>query len=68
VFIRVFGLASKKYQKTISPRYNITGVKSIEGDVNTYAASLGHTNLKTTQSYFGSFDDEKTKGYLDALL
>jgi integrase len=30
--------------------------------------SLGHTNLKTTQSYLGSFDDEKTKGYLDALL
>lgn len=29
--------------------------------------SLGHTNLKTTQSYLGSFDDE-TKGYLDALL
>jgi integrase len=30
--------------------------------------SLGHTNLKTTQSYLGSFDDEKTKSYLDALL
>lgn len=30
--------------------------------------SLGHTNLKTTQSYLGSFEDEKTKGYLDALL
>ena len=30
--------------------------------------SLGYTNLKTTQSYLGSFDDEKTKGYLDALL
>lgn len=30
--------------------------------------SLGHTNLKTTQSYLGSFDDEKTKSYLDALI
>ena len=30
--------------------------------------SLGHTNIKTTQSYLGSFSDEKTKGYLDALL
>jgi integrase len=30
--------------------------------------SLGHTNLNTTQSYLGRFDDEKTKSYLDALL
>ncbi|WP_247237754.1 site-specific integrase [Telluribacter sp. SYSU D00476] len=30
--------------------------------------SLGHTNIKTTESYLGSFDDEKTKKYLEALL
>lgn len=30
--------------------------------------ALGHTNLKTTQSYLGSFDDENAKMYLEALL
>ncbi|HEV7348206.1 tyrosine-type recombinase/integrase [Telluribacter sp.] len=30
--------------------------------------SLGHTNIKTTESYLGSFDDEKTRKYLEALL
>lgn len=29
--------------------------------------SLGHTNLKTTESYLGSFDDEEAKGFLNAL-
>lgn len=29
--------------------------------------SLGHTNLKTTESYLGSFDDEEAKGFLSAL-
>lgn len=28
---------------------------------------LGHTNLKTTESYLGSFDDEEAKGFLNAL-
>jgi integrase len=30
--------------------------------------ALGHTNIKATQNYLGSFDDEKTKSYLDALV
>jgi len=30
--------------------------------------SLGHTNIKTTESYLGSFDDEKTKKYFESLL
>ncbi|TAH14490.1 MAG: hypothetical protein EAZ14_03885 [Runella slithyformis] len=30
--------------------------------------SLGHTNLKTTENYLGSFSDEKIKSYLDNLL
>ena len=30
--------------------------------------SLGHTSISTTESYLGSFDDEKTKKYLSALL
>jgi integrase len=30
--------------------------------------SLGHTSISTTESYLGSFDDEKTKKYLNALL
>jgi integrase len=29
--------------------------------------SLGHTNIKTTESYLGSFDDEEAKGFLTAL-
>ncbi|RIV19419.1 hypothetical protein DYU11_25290 [Fibrisoma montanum] len=29
--------------------------------------SLGHTNLKTTESYLGSFDDEEAKAFLNAL-
>lgn len=29
--------------------------------------SLGHTNLKTTESYLGSFDDEEAKEFLNAL-
>ena len=29
--------------------------------------SLGHTNIKTTESYLGSFDDEEAKGFLNAL-
>ncbi|WP_020597123.1 site-specific integrase [Spirosoma panaciterrae] len=29
--------------------------------------SLGHTNLKTTESYLGSFDDEEAKSFLNAL-
>jgi len=29
--------------------------------------SLGHTNLKTTESYLGSFDDEEAKAFLTAL-
>lgn len=29
--------------------------------------SLGHTNLKTTESYLGSFDDEEAKAFLEAL-
>ena len=29
--------------------------------------SLGHTNLKTTESYLGSFDDEEAKQFLNAL-
>ncbi|MFD2937255.1 tyrosine-type recombinase/integrase [Spirosoma flavum] len=28
---------------------------------------LGHTNLKTTESYLGSFDDEEAKVFLNAL-
>jgi len=30
--------------------------------------SLGHTSISTTESYLGSFDDEKTKKYLTALF
>jgi integrase len=30
--------------------------------------ALGHTTIKTTESYLGSFDDDKTRKYLDALL
>ncbi|MNL63338.1 Tyrosine recombinase XerC [compost metagenome] len=30
--------------------------------------ALGHTSISTTESYLGSFDDEKTKKYLSALL
>lgn len=29
--------------------------------------SLGHTNLKTTESYLGSFDDDEAKEFLNAL-
>ncbi len=29
---------------------------------------LGHTEVKTTQNYLGSFEDEHTKGFLDNLL
>ena len=29
--------------------------------------SLGHTNIKTTESYLGSFDDEEAKVFLNAL-
>ncbi|WP_420146952.1 tyrosine-type recombinase/integrase [Spirosoma sp.] len=29
--------------------------------------SLGHTNLKTTESYLGSFDDDEAKIFLNAL-
>ncbi len=29
--------------------------------------SLGHTNISTTEAYLGSFDDEQTKKYLQAL-
>ncbi len=28
---------------------------------------LGHTNLKTTESYLGSFDDDEAKTFLTAL-
>ncbi|GAB3701149.1 site-specific integrase [Spirosoma flavus] len=30
--------------------------------------SLGHTSIKTTQDYLGSFEDEQTKKYLSNLL
>lgn len=30
--------------------------------------SLGHTNIKTTENYLGSFDEEQARQYLDALL
>ena len=29
--------------------------------------SLGHTNIKTTESYLGSFDDDEAKAFLNAL-
>lgn len=29
--------------------------------------SLGHTNIKTTESYLGSFDDDEAKAFLTAL-
>jgi integrase len=29
---------------------------------------LGHTDIKTTQNYLGSFEDEQTKGFLSNLL
>jgi integrase len=29
--------------------------------------ALGHTNIKTTESYLGSFDDEEAKAFLNAL-
>lgn len=30
--------------------------------------SLGHTNISTTESYLGTFDDKQTKKYLKALI
>jgi len=39
-----------------------------EAPIAFISQSLGHQNISTTQSYLGSFDDEKTKKYLAALL
>jgi integrase len=39
-----------------------------EAPVAFISQSLGHQNISTTQAYLGTFDDEKTKEYLKALL
>lgn len=39
-----------------------------EAPIAFISQSLGHQNISTTQAYLGSFDDEKTKMYLDALV
>ncbi|WP_234733442.1 tyrosine-type recombinase/integrase [Tellurirhabdus bombi] len=39
-----------------------------EAPVAFISQALGHTNLKTTESYLGSFGDEKKKKYLKSLL
>lgn len=73
---------TNKYMKRIGEKLGIEGDLNTYAARHSFATillqsdapvafisqALGHTNLKTTQSYLGSFDDEKTKGYLDALL
>ncbi|WP_025764997.1 site-specific integrase [Dyadobacter tibetensis] len=39
-----------------------------EAPIAFISQALGHQNISTTQAYLGSFDDEKTKNYLNALL
>lgn len=39
-----------------------------EAPVAFISQSLGHTSLKTTEDYLGSFEDEQTKKYLKNLL
>jgi integrase len=39
-----------------------------EAPIAFISQSLGHQNISTTQAYLGSFDDEKTKKYLDSLV
>ncbi|MCE6988156.1 site-specific integrase [Dyadobacter sp. CY323] len=39
-----------------------------EAPIAFISQSLGHQNISTTQAYLGSFDDEKTRMYLNALL
>jgi integrase len=39
-----------------------------EAPVAFISQSLGHTSLKTTEDYLGSFEDEQTKKYLNNLL
>lgn len=39
-----------------------------EAPIAFISQSLGHQNISTTQAYLGSFDDEKTKKYLEALI
>ncbi|WP_031530533.1 tyrosine-type recombinase/integrase [Dyadobacter crusticola] len=39
-----------------------------EAPIAFISQALGHANIKTTEAYLGSFDDEKTKKYLKALI
>ncbi|TDE13186.1 hypothetical protein E0F88_19215 [Dyadobacter psychrotolerans] len=39
-----------------------------EAPIAFISQSLGHQNISTTQAYLGSFDDEKMKKYLEALI
>ena len=39
-----------------------------EAPIAFISQSLGHQNISTTQAYLGSFDDEKMKKYLEALV
>ena len=53
---------------TYSARHSFaTSLLKSKAPLSFISKSLGHTNLKTTESYLGSFDDEEAKAFLNAL-
>ncbi|PKK36523.1 hypothetical protein BWI96_11755 [Siphonobacter sp. SORGH_AS_0500] len=55
--------------KTYAARHSFaTILLRSEAPIAFISQSLGHANIATTEAYLGSFDDEKTKKYLEALM
>ncbi|MDQ1087172.1 site-specific integrase [Siphonobacter sp. SORGH_AS_1065] len=53
---------------TYSARHTFaTTLLRSEAPLGFISQTLGHSDIKTTQAYLGSFDDEQTKKYLDNL-
>jgi len=73
--------ATNKYMKRIAQTLGIAGEVGTYAARHSFATmllkgnaplafiskQLGHTNVRTTESYLGSFDDEETRRYRDAL-
>ena len=62
------GLGINADMNTYSARHSFaTVLLKSNASLAFISKSLGHTNLKTTESYLGSFDDEEAKQFLNAL-